>query len=209
MIHECVMQRRGKIMDKEQKNQDFIQIYRSHIDDITRLAGENYTAFKLLQLLIKHMDGANALCVSNVALMEVMGGVSRATVTRSVKYLKDNGWICVLKTGSSNVYIVNPEIAWTSYGNQKSYCRFQSSVLLSSSENNEFLNNPRATTHFKTVDIGFIKSVQEKREQFEKNNKDINNEQLPGQLEIDEYLEECLDSHMAFIDDTQPPRDSL
>jgi hypothetical protein len=198
-----------KIMDKEQKNQDFIQIYRSHIDDITRLAGENYTAFKLLQLLIKHMDGVNALCVSNVALMEVMGGVSRATVTRSVKYLRDNGWICVLKTGSSNVYIVNPEIAWTSYGNQKSYCRFQSSVLLSSSENNEFLNNPRATTHFKTVDIGFIKSVQEKREQFEKNNKDINNEQLPGQLEIDEYLEECYESHMAFIDDVQSPRDNL
>ena len=72
------------------------------------------------------------------------------------------------KSGTSNVYIVNPDVAWTSYGNQKQYCKFQANVLLSSSENAEYLNNPKATTHFKTVDSEFMKSVQANRERYEK-----------------------------------------
>lgn len=153
-------------MTEEQKNKNFIQIYRNHIDDLARLAGENYTAYKLLMLLCKHMDGTNALAVSNIALSELLQVTTR-TIQRAIKYLKDNGWICVLKSGTSNVYIVNPEIAWTSYGNQKEYCKFQANVLLSSSENAEYLKNPNATTHYKTIDSEFIKSVQEKRKTFE------------------------------------------
>lgn len=165
----------------ERKNRDFIQIYRDHVDDIARLAGENYTAYKLLMLLVKHMDGTNALAVSNTVLQEILD-CCKNTIIRSVKYLKDNGWICVLKSGTSNVYIVNPEVAWTSYGNQKNYCKFQANVLLSSSENAEYLNNPKATTHFKTVDAGFMKAVQSKQQELDK----LHNE-IPGQQSIGDY----------------------
>ena len=154
-------------MTEEQKNKDFIQLYRNHIDDIAMLARGNGRAYDLFLLLIKHMDGTNALCVSNKALQEILG-CSKPTVCKAVNFLRDNGWICVLKSGTSNVYIVNPDVAWTSYGNQKQYCQFQASVLLSSSENAEYLNNPKATTHFKTVDSEFIKSVQANRERYEK-----------------------------------------
>lgn len=156
----------GGKMTEEQKNKDFIQLYRNQVDNIATLAGENYTAYKLLMLLIKHMDGTNALCVSNNALQELLS-CGKATVCRSTKYLKDNGWICILKNGTANVYIVNPEVAWTSYGNQKQYCKFQANVLLSSSENAEYLNNSKATTHFKTIDSDFIKSVQANKEKYE------------------------------------------
>lgn len=154
-------------MTEEQKNRDFIQLYREHIDDVAKLARDNGKAYDLFMLLVKHMDGTNALAVSNVALSELLQVTTR-TIQRAVKYLKDSGWICVLKTGTSNVYIVNPEVAWTSYGNQKQYCKFKANVLLSSSENAEYLKNPKATTHFKTIDSDFIKSVQNNREQFEK-----------------------------------------
>lgn len=154
-------------MTEEQKNRDFIQLYRDHIDDVAKLARDNGKAYDLFMLLVKHMDGTNALAVSNVALSELLQVTTR-TIQRAVKYLKDSGWICVLKTGTSNVYIVNPEVAWTSYGNQKQYCKFKANVLLSSSENAEYLKNPKATTHFKTIDSDFIKSVQNNREQFEK-----------------------------------------
>ena len=154
-------------MTEEQKNRDFIQLYRDHIDDVAKLARDNGKAYDLFMLLVKHMDGTNALAVSNVALSELLQVTTR-TIQRAVKYLKDSGLICVLKTGTSNVYIVNPEVAWTSYGNQKQYCKFKANVLLSSSENAEYLKNPKATTHFKTIDSDFIKSVQNNREQFEK-----------------------------------------
>lgn len=154
-------------MTEEQKNRDFIQLYRDHIDDVAKLARDNGKAYDLFMLLVKHMDSTNALAVSNIALSELLQVTTR-TVQRAVKYLKDNGWVCVLKSGTSNVYIVNPDVAWTSYGNQKQYCKFQANVLLSSSENAEYLKNPNATTHFKTVDNEFVKSVQEKQKQFEK-----------------------------------------
>ena len=154
-------------MTEEQKNRDFIQLYRDHIDDVAKLARDNGKAYDLFMLLVKHMDGTNALAVSNIALSELLQVTTR-TVQRAVKYLKDNGWVCVLKSGTCNVYIVNPDVAWTSYGNQKQYCKFQANVLLSSSENAEYLKNPNATTHFKTVDNEFMKSVQEKQKQFEK-----------------------------------------
>ena len=134
-------------MTEEQKNRDFIQLYRDHIDDVAKLARDNGKAYDLFMLLVKHMDGTNALAVSNIALSELLQVTTR-TVQRAVKYLKDNGWVCVLKSGTSNVYIVNPDVAWTSYGNQKQYCKFQANVLLSSSENAEYLKNPNATTHF-------------------------------------------------------------
>jgi len=153
-------------MNEEQKNKNFIQLYRDHIDDIAKLAGENYSAYKLFMLLCKHMDGTNALCASYQVLTELLS-TSVSTLKRAVKYLKDNGWICVLKSGTSNVYIVNPDIAWTSYANQKKYCKFQANVLLSSTENAEYLNNPKATYRFKTVDTEFIKNMLASREEYE------------------------------------------
>lgn len=173
----------------EQKNRDFIQLYRDHVDDVARLARENGKAYDLFMLLIKHMDGNNALCVSNKALQELLN-CSKPTVCKAINYLRDNGWICVLKSGTSNVYIVNPEVAWTSYGNQKRYCKFQANVILSSSENAEFLNNPNATTHFKTVDQEFMKSVKEKQEQFEKQCAELKtpDDEIPGQIELEDVI---------------------
>lgn len=154
------------IMNDDSKNKDFVQLYRRHIDDVARLARDNRSAYDLFMFLIKHMDGFNALCISTNVLAEIMG-VSTRTIFRATKYLKDTGWICILKSGSTNVYIVNPDIAWTSYGNQKSYCRFATNVILSSSENAEYLRNPMATAYFKSIDPDFIKSVQEHQKQFE------------------------------------------
>jgi DNA-binding transcriptional ArsR family regulator len=112
--------------------------------------------------LIKNMDYTNALCVSSTALQEVLG-LSRPTISRAVKHLKDNGWVCVLKQGTSNVYVINPDVAWTAYENQKQYCKFNATVLLSGSENAEYLKNPNATTKFKTISEDFIKQVRENR----------------------------------------------
>lgn len=173
-------------MTEGQKNRDFIQLYRSHIDDVARLARDNAKAYDLFMLLLKHMDGSNALCVSRIALSELLECTEK-TVSRAVKYLKDNGWICVLKSGTSNVYIVNPDVAWTSYGNQKKYCKFQANVLLSSSENAEYLNNPKAMDHFRTVNQDFIKSVQANKERHEKESKAIK-EQLSGQVELKDVI---------------------
>lgn len=158
--------------DRRKQNHDFVMYFRPFMDELTKMAGENYTAYRLFQLLCKHMDGTNALCVSNNALQELLD-CSKATICRATKYLKENGWIDVLKSGTSNVYIVNPDVAWTAYGDQKAYCKFQANVLLSATENAEYLKNPKATTHYKTVSNEFMQAVKANREDFEQQSNDI------------------------------------
>lgn len=153
------------MIDEESKNKNFIQIYRPYIDNITELASENSMAYKLFMLLIKHMDGNNALCVSVKTLAEIFE-VSTKTIARAINHLKNNGWICVLKSGTTNVYIINPDVVWTSYANQKQYCKFQANVLLSATENAEYLKNPDAISHFKTVNSEFIQQIQERKQAF-------------------------------------------
>lgn len=143
---------------RNRENKDFVMYFRPFMDALTTMAGENYTAYRLFQLLCKHMDGTNALVISMVTLSEVMN-MSRQTISKAVKYLSDNGWICVMKSGTSNVYIVNPDVAWTSYADQKASCSFKANVILSGTENAEFLKNPKAITRYKTVSDDFIQSV--------------------------------------------------
>ena len=76
-----------------------------------------------------------------------------------------------MKSGTSNVYIVNPDVAWTSYADQKSSCSFQANVVLSGTE------NPKATTRYKTVSDDFIQAVKANREEFEKRVEEMKREE--------------------------------
>ena len=81
---------------KNKRIEILFSFYRDHVDDVAKLARDNGKAYDLFMLLIKHMDGTNALCVSNKALQELLS-CSKPTVCKAVNYLRDNGWICVLK----------------------------------------------------------------------------------------------------------------
>ncbi len=151
---------------ESRQNSNFIQVYRDFIDDIAKLGKENRIAQELFLFLAKHMDNNNALCISMKALEEILG-YSRQTLSRSVKYLKEKGWLCVLKSGTSNIYILNPEIVWTAYASQKVYCKFQTNVIVTPSENAEYLNNVKSSFKYKHIDEEFIDSVKQKHEIYE------------------------------------------
>ena len=87
--------------------------------------------------ICEHMDGYNALMASYRVFEDYTGKSSR-TVTRCIKELYDGGYVDILKSGTSNVYIINQAIAWTSYGNQKQYCKFNGNILISASENKDY-----------------------------------------------------------------------
>lgn len=154
-------------MEESSKNKNFVQLSRTYMDDMGVLASENPVALRLFVFIAKHMDNNNALCVSMKALEEMLG-YTRQTLSKAVKYLKSKGWLCVLKTGTSNIYIINPDIIWTSYANQKAYCKFQSTVIVTPTENAEYLNNARASFKYKHIDDNFINGVRTNREKHEK-----------------------------------------
>lgn len=165
----------GKEFTEDDKNRNFVQLNRDFMMDLAGLGKENPTAFTVFMFISQNMDANNALCISMKAMEEALD-LSRSTLSRAVKHLKEKGWLCVLKTGTSNIYIINPDIEWTSWANQRQYCKFATSVIVTPTENIDFMKNGKATTRYKHVEDSFIDSMKARR-----NNAD---NQLPGQQEI-------------------------
>lgn len=124
--------------EEDKKNRNFVQLYRDNMPEIRWLMNKNGKAAGILFFILEHMDGKNALACS-YAVLEDYFDISKATVTRALKLLRENGFIDILKMGTSNVYVVNAEIAWTSWSNQKEYALFDGNILVSRKENKDYM----------------------------------------------------------------------
>lgn len=114
-------------------NVDFTMLYNKNIDAIRELGKENANALSLFLFLIEKMDQENTLIVSMTTLSEIFN-VSRVTIDKRVRVLKERNFIDVYKSGNTNVYAINAEIAWKTWENKREYAQFRSSVLISKSE---------------------------------------------------------------------------
>ncbi|HCH1318502.1 TPA: replication/maintenance protein RepL, partial [Vibrio parahaemolyticus] len=131
--------RREQERENAKKNNNFTQLNNAYgwkaMRTITR---ENQTAFEVFTFLGEHMDKSNAVMCSMSVLQEFTGK-GRTTVSNAVKYLKENGVLSVLKSGNSNVYVLNPDLIWKAANTAKPYCEFEGKVLVSKKENEETL----------------------------------------------------------------------
>jgi len=123
--------------EKAKKNKNFVQVYRQNMPELRWLMAKSGIASSLLFFILEHMDNKNALACS-YAVFEDYFEVSKPTITRAIKLLKENGFIDILKMGTSNVYVVNTEIAWSSWDNQKQYVQFEGKLLVSKKENKDY-----------------------------------------------------------------------
>lgn len=121
-------------------NTNFTQLYDNSAQLMIQIA-DNPTAMKLFWWLISHMDRRNALVVSQKTLAEVLECTDR-TIRTAVADLKSKKVLTVLKSGSSNVYIINSNVAWKGEALDKKYAQFEATVYLSSSE-----QEPEYRTH--------------------------------------------------------------
>lgn len=114
-------------------NANFVQVYVDKIDFITNLIIDNPRATAVFMFLIKHMDKRNAIIISQQAISEAMG-ISRKTVYSSIKYLIDKKALTIYKSGTSNIYAINSQIAWKTTANGKRYALFDARVYITKSE---------------------------------------------------------------------------
>lgn len=121
---------------EREKNSPFsrwTQYNNEHTKEMIWLALKHPKAHAILLFLVDQMDNYNAVMCSYQVLQEVLG-VSKDTVRLNIKVLKENGYIAVLKSGTSNVYAVNDTVYWKSWGNKKQYSKFPANVILALSE---------------------------------------------------------------------------
>ena len=87
---------------------------------LRELQNANPTASLVFSVLREQMKiGTNAIAISNLALSKILNKSTR-TIARAVKYLSDNQYVQIIKTGNMNTYIVNEQIAFSgSFGQRQ------------------------------------------------------------------------------------------
>lgn len=122
---------------KSHENKDnfnFVQLSRSYLQQMRKLARKSPIAHEILYYLVEHMGRTtNAVICSYTTLCEVTG-VSRPTVGRAIKLLKDDNWIDAVKIGNANAYCVNERVFWQAGRNQRKYAIFSATVIASATE---------------------------------------------------------------------------
>ena len=94
----------------ENDNSNFVQLSRGYLQQMRKLARKSPIAHEILYYLVEHMGRTtNAVVCSYTTLCEVTG-VSRPTVGRAIKLLKEDNWIDTVKIGNANAYCVNEGI---------------------------------------------------------------------------------------------------
>ena len=97
------------------------------------LMKESSDAYCVMDFLASNMDNYNAVICSYRVLQEKLG-YSQATIARAIKLLKDHKYIQVLRTGGSNIYMINKQLYWNSWGMNYAYAEFGANIIISASE---------------------------------------------------------------------------
>lgn len=124
--------------ESEKKNINFIQLYRENMPELRWLMANHNFASSLLFFIIEHIDNKNALACS-YSIFEDYFGKSKMTIYRGIKVLEENGFVSVLKMGTSNVYLVNEDLAWTDSNDKKKFAKYDGKILISKKENKDYV----------------------------------------------------------------------
>lgn len=122
---------RKKMKDSPFSN--FYQFNREHSKEMIWLATTHPKASGILLFLLDQMDNYNAVMCSYKVIQEALG-MSLSSVQRSIRVLKECGFITIYKSGTSNVYAVNKNLAWSSWGTNYRYAKFEAKIIISESE---------------------------------------------------------------------------
>lgn len=103
---------------REKKNRNFVQIEKRAFKELRGLIDRSAVAAKVLMILAEKMNRQNALVCSYDTLSKLTK-LSRQTLYKAIKLLKEENWIQVLKVGNANAYVINSRVFWQSYGDKK------------------------------------------------------------------------------------------
>lgn len=146
---------REKEQSKKEKNSpfnSFIQINKKTYDLEDKLMKENPLAYRIWRFLVNNMDNYNAVMVSYSVMIDIFE-VGRTTIYRAIKTLNDGNYINIYKSGTSNVYAINDNMVWASWGNNKQYSKFQANVIISEAEQTDDIKKQIAIQKHKKLTL--------------------------------------------------------
>ncbi len=94
------------------------------------------SAYMIFDFLLENADNYNAVICSPQVFMDALR-LSETTVYRAINVLKEFNFVDVKKSGGSNVYLLNKELVWKSWGTNYKYAKFGAKVIIAESEQDE------------------------------------------------------------------------
>lgn len=93
-------------------------------------------AAQIWEFLMEQADKYNAVVCSREVLEQALN-YGTATIARGIKVLKEMKFIDIKKSGTTNVYLLNRELVWKSWGTNYRYAEFGAKVIIAESEQEE------------------------------------------------------------------------
>lgn len=145
----------AKELEAARKNSRFVQLSEDFMDAHAMLCMHHPRAAGLLSFIGKRMGRQNSLIVGYQTLCELTG-LKRSTLAAELKYLRDHNWIASIKIGSATAFVVNSNVMWKAWNNNKKYALFTATVIASEDENRAELIDAqlRKLKHFPLLEAG-------------------------------------------------------
>ncbi|QJP72054.1 helix-turn-helix domain-containing protein [Burkholderia glumae] len=112
------------------ENFGFVMLYDIGSELMEEMVSENPKAAIMLHRLMRMMDGTNTFIASRETLASLLN-TSRATVGRSIAYLKEKKAITTSCVGNITAIHVNSKVAWKNGRAKAKYARFNATVVIS------------------------------------------------------------------------------
>lgn len=134
-------QKEQELLERAKKNDNFFMIFKSKegSEQLRELIKISPPAAQLFMFLAEQADRTNAVVASGKALASYLN-LSEPTISRALKILSKRTddkepYLEILKSGGTNVFVLNPDIVWSAWKTGKDYCLFgNAKILLSTSE---------------------------------------------------------------------------
>jgi len=111
----------------------FLQVNDENYKAEDWLMRKSPAAYRVLRFISRNMDNYNALICSQQVFAESLG-YSKVTISNAVKLLKEKKYIDIVKSGNNNVYLINKELYWHSYGTNYARAEFGAKIIVSADE---------------------------------------------------------------------------
>lgn len=133
--NEIAEQKEAEARERAKRNDNFYMLFKDGgSQQVRELIKISPPAAQIFMFLAEQADRTNAVVASGKALAQYLN-LSEATVSRALKILsKKEGnkepYLEILKSGGTNVFVLNPEIVWSAWKTGKDYCLFGNAKIL-------------------------------------------------------------------------------
>jgi predicted transcriptional regulator len=158
---EKIIRDKSKVEDKSNDNSNFVQLSRGYMSQMRVLSRKSPVAMQIFLYLVEHMGRTTNAVVCSYRVLSEVTNLSRTSVAKAIKILKEENWIDAVKIGNATAYAINERVVWQAGRNERKYAIFSATIIASESEQDSNYHELAKTklTHIPIIESGDIATI--------------------------------------------------